>query len=64
MNVQTSDHRGGSCSTNRIEARPIARLRHKDDGRVIGLVYEWNTGETQTAWFGKAERSFVTEELR
>ncbi len=29
MNVQTSDHRGGSCRTNRIEARPIARLRHK-----------------------------------
>ncbi|VDC33743.1 hypothetical protein [Pseudogemmobacter humi] len=64
MNVQTCDHRGSSSRNNRIEARPIARLRNKDDGRVIGLVYEWNTGETQTAWFGKAERSFVTEELR
>ena len=64
MNVQTFDQRGSSNHTKRIEARPIARLRNKDDGRVIGLVYEWNTGETQTAWFGKARRKFVTETLR
>lgn len=63
MNVQTSDYRDASRNVLRTEARPIARLRNKKGGDVIGLIYEWNTGETQTAWFGKPRREFVTEEL-
>ncbi|MTH66653.1 hypothetical protein [Paracoccus shanxieyensis] len=63
MNVQTRDHHGSAGRQTRLEARPIARLRDKDNGRIIGLVYEWNTGETQMAWFGKARHEFDTETL-
>ena len=63
MNMQTNEHRASASSATRLEARPIARLRNKDNGNVIGLIDEWNTGETQAAWFGKAERTFLIEEF-
>lgn len=62
MNVETSEPHGNAAC--RLEAQPIARLRSRKDGAVIGLVYRWNTGETQTAWFGKAHRQFETEAIR
>lgn len=63
MNVHTSDPNGNAACRLRLEARPIARLRHPGNGQLIGLIYQWNTGETQMAWFGQERRQFYTEEL-
>ncbi|OWJ77990.1 hypothetical protein [Haematobacter missouriensis] len=63
MNVQTSDHHDNTACHPRLEARPVARLRHPGSGQLIGLVYQWNTGETQMAWFGQESREFETEPL-
>lgn len=63
MNVQTNDHYGNAGCHIRLEAHPIGRMRDRDNGRIIGLVYQWNTGETQLAWFGQVSHEFDTEPL-
>lgn len=42
--------------TGREEARPIHRILDRKTGRVVGWLYEWNTGERMVMWkAGKRE---------
>ena len=31
-------------------AKPVMRIFRKSDRQLVGLIYRWNTGETQTMW--------------
>lgn len=36
--------------TDREEARPIERILDRENGRLVGWLYEWNTGERMVMW--------------
>ena len=38
--------------TVRLFADAIEEIIDPDTGRVVGIVYEWNTGERRKQWIG------------
>lgn len=38
----------------RTQARAVKRIFDKNSGKLVGWLYEWNTGEVVPRWQGKA----------
>ncbi|WP_148227732.1 hypothetical protein [Fulvimarina pelagi] len=46
-------------SSKKTIGTAVGRIVSNDDGRHVGFVYEWNTGEIQNAWFDEPEDDVV-----
>lgn len=44
--------------TVRLFADAIEEIIDPDTGRVVGIVYEWNTGERRKQWIGAKLKKF------
>jgi hypothetical protein len=40
----------GRCGAVREEARPVQRVLDRKTRRLVGWLYEWNTGERMVMW--------------
>jgi hypothetical protein len=49
--------------TTKLFAHPIARLRSLQSGMIVGILYEWNTGERECAWISRPTRDIVHEAI-
>lgn len=47
----------------KLEAVPIQRVRCRKTGDVVGYVYRWNDGATQTMWLAGRVRDVDVEDL-
>lgn len=57
-----SDHVLNTVTT-KLFAQPIARLRSLRSGMIVGILYEWNTGERECAWIRRPTRDIVHEPI-
>ena len=43
----------------RLQARAVKRILDRQTGKLVGWLYEWNTGELVPRWNAKAQTDVV-----
>lgn len=44
-----------ACGEDRLEGHPVSRVVALGGGKVLGIVYTWNTGELSILWLHTAQ---------
>ncbi|PLS20135.1 hypothetical protein [Neptunicoccus cionae] len=55
--------RATHCDEDRLEAKAIGRILDRHSGKVVGWIYEWNTGERSRMWITNYRGRVVYEEI-